>query len=130
MRRGTGVHGAAIKVKKEACAVKSAVLLFCCAAMPSLSKAIVAAPAETGMLTPPMPMIAGYGAVPLIGTWIVAEKVIDLLLFEATTVSLPPAKEPVTTRRIIVDLGYDNATLRVHFGRFTHSCIKVFRMIS
>jgi hypothetical protein len=68
---GTGVHGAAVEVEKEDCAVRGAVLLCCHA---SLSKVMVTTPNGIGILTPPIPMIAGYGPAPLVGAWIVAKR--------------------------------------------------------
>lgn len=48
------------------------------------------------MLKPPIPMIAGYGAVPPDGALMDAENVMDFPPFETTTVILPPIKVPVT----------------------------------
>src|ERR1700693_4869003 len=63
--------------------------LFCCAAISSLPKVMLPTPAGIGMLTPPIPMIAGYGAVPLVGVLIVAEKVMDFPPSVTVTDSFP-----------------------------------------
>ncbi len=70
--------------------------LFCCAAIPSLSKVTCVILAGIGMLTPPIPIMARYGAVPLAGVVTCSEKVIDFPPLETMTVSLPAANEPVT----------------------------------
>lgn len=58
--------------------------------MSLLLKLIIATPAGCGMLTPPLPMIAGYGAFPEEGKVIDAVNEIDLPPSEQLMVSVPP----------------------------------------
>jgi hypothetical protein len=64
--------------------------------MSSLLKLITATAAGLGMKMPPIPIIAGNGAVPVVGYVMVGENVMDLPPSVTVMVSVEPEKEAVT----------------------------------